>query len=184
MAVFKTSDIYLNNRVYFDNLAKCFNQEIADIFYSYLISINFNIDLRDIPKTEIRQEAIAGSIKTPMIFIKDMFENGAIPLSSYYIKSSKTYNAFITLNDMYEIYKDWYKNNTSSTKCHSKQNLPPQFENYKNIKYVKLHFFEKKKINIFHIKPECYTTTNIIDNTNPLQEQQITLQEYINKPKK
>jgi hypothetical protein len=68
-AVFEMSDVHRNDTNYFDMLEqKCFNQETADAFYTYLLDFPA-VPIRCIPDTELRREMINLSKSTPLKFL-------------------------------------------------------------------------------------------------------------------
>ena len=79
-AVFEMSDVHRNDTNYFDMLEeKCFNQEVADAFYTYLLDFPA-VPIRSIPDTELRREMINLSKSTPLKFLdavkeEDLFDD-------------------------------------------------------------------------------------------------------------
>lgn len=74
-SIFQVSDKYLNNEKYFKNLSnKCFNQEVANAFYTYLLNYDCLESLKPID-TILRTQAINLSKPTPIKFIDYLKEN-------------------------------------------------------------------------------------------------------------
>ncbi len=91
-ALFEMSDIHINDQAYFTNMAdKCFNQETADLFYTYLLNFPA-VSLKNIPQTILRTEAQELSKSSPVSFIdycieEKLFEDDPVILASeLYIK--------------------------------------------------------------------------------------------------
>jgi hypothetical protein len=68
-AIFEMSTKYINNWDYFGNIRnKCFNQEVADEFYTYLMNFK-TVPIHKIPNTDLRKELINLSKANPIKFI-------------------------------------------------------------------------------------------------------------------
>ena len=77
----ESSDIYVGNKDYFDNLiASCFNQECGDIFYTYLREGFELTPLNPIPITEFKQALIDDGTPKHIVFIDAVFTDESIPL--------------------------------------------------------------------------------------------------------
>ena len=60
-----------NTKEYFENLSRCFNQEMANYFYTYLLDYDM-MDIRDIPNTGANQKIYELSMSKPLRFILDV----------------------------------------------------------------------------------------------------------------
>ena len=68
-AIFEMSIKYMNNWDYFSNIRKkCFNQDVADEFYTYLMNFK-TVPIHIIPNTDLRNELINLSKANPIKFI-------------------------------------------------------------------------------------------------------------------
>ncbi len=68
-AVFEMSDCHINDVAYFTMLQKaCFNQDVADAFYTYLLDFEA-VPVRNIPTTTLRTEMMTLSKSTPLKFL-------------------------------------------------------------------------------------------------------------------
>ena len=68
-AIFEMSTRYMNNNDYFGNIRdKCFNQDVADEFYTYLMNFK-TVPIHKIPNTDLRNELINLSKANPIKFI-------------------------------------------------------------------------------------------------------------------
>lgn len=131
-AIFKVSSVFKGNFNYFKDLASKLTQEVGDAFYTYcrspaiLADIASNngklINLRNIPITKAKKEAIRASKPGGSSFFSDVFEKGNYPLPED-ILISLTHKGvpepFIyndNLFDEYNRWKDRTKNNTQWNK--------------------------------------------------------------------
>lgn len=58
-AVFNASDIYCNDIAYFNDLVLHLTPHTANVFYSYLLSIDLtNVNIKNIPKTEVKEHIV------------------------------------------------------------------------------------------------------------------------------
>ncbi len=77
--IFEMNSVHANNEVYFGNIrSKCFNQDVADAFYTYLLDFEA-VSLVNIPDTEIRREMINLSKPTPLKFLDALAEEQMFP---------------------------------------------------------------------------------------------------------
>lgn len=99
-AIFKASNAYINNVPYFTDLRnKCFNQDVADAFYTFMLDFEA-VPLHIIPHTEIRQNLQEQSMPSPLKFIK-------------FVKETEMYdkNTWIQSSKLYEKYSNWCTEN-------------------------------------------------------------------------
>jgi hypothetical protein len=135
-AVFETSEIHINDTVYFDNLRKkCFNQDVGNAFYTYLLDFDA-INVRIIPKTDLRDELQELSKPNMTRFIESYLEE---------LTERKNDNNFniddidkVRCSDLYHSYKNWCnlngeKNIISNTK------FGINIKQFKQISKIKTH---------------------------------------------
>lgn len=76
-AIFEMSKAKMNNTEYFGMLEReCFNQDVADSFYTYLLDYPNKVDVRKIPNTALRQEMMNLSKSTPLKFLSYALDEG------------------------------------------------------------------------------------------------------------
>jgi len=111
-ATFECNPIYAGNRDFFDNLVEnIFTQEIADDFFSYCYHFENPVNIRNIPKTNIKTEMSYTSLPSHMKFLKTIEEIRASdetpPISESEMPSweqkMKYYNEF-KAKDFYNLY--------------------------------------------------------------------------------
>jgi hypothetical protein len=67
----------INDTEYFDMLQReCFNQDVADSFYTYLLDYPNKVDVRKIPNTDLRKEMMNLSKSTPLKFLEYALDEG------------------------------------------------------------------------------------------------------------
>lgn len=99
-AVFEASDAHINDWDYFENLrAKCFNQDVANAFYTYLLEFDV-VPLGKIPKTAIRQQLQSQSLPTPLKFVNYVIEEEVY-----------TEGQYVSGSELYLEYSRWCSNN-------------------------------------------------------------------------
>ena len=99
-AVFEMSPIHINDTAYFANLAeKCFNQDVANAFYTYLLDFEA-VNIRVIPDTNLRREMMTLSKSTPLKFLDAIREER--------LYDDDVNEVFAT--DLYQKYADWCRN--------------------------------------------------------------------------
>ena len=81
----------------------CFNQDVANEFYTYLLSLKPDelIALHPIPSTDLREEMINISKSNSLRFIDDV-QSGDFPLAPHEVVHGK-----IGSRDLYQKYSDW-----------------------------------------------------------------------------
>ena len=103
--VFEMSKRNLNNEVYFGNIRKqCFNQEVANEFYTYLVNFQA-VPLNKIPNTNLRQEMMDLSKPNPIKFL-DWIREDEDAQVQLCIENDRVKSA-----DLYNSYKGWCDNN-------------------------------------------------------------------------
>jgi len=76
-AIFEMSSDRINDTEYFDMLQReCFNQDVADSFYTYLLDYPNKVDVRKIPNTDLRKEMMNLSKSTPLKFLEYALDEG------------------------------------------------------------------------------------------------------------
>jgi hypothetical protein len=101
-AIFEMSKAKINNEAYFKNIRDtCFNQEVANEFYSYLLDYDC-VSLRKIPDTEIRNEMKLMSRSNALKFL------AAIKESPQEIFGDETE---IKATEFYNQYQIWCRDN-------------------------------------------------------------------------
>ena len=105
-SVFKCSDKYKGNFEYFNKLAEENTEESANHFYTYLKRYKIEINLKNIPQTEIRKDMIDMSLPSSLRFLKYCKEN-----PNSLIQSLSLLNDFINASEFYNNYKKWCENN-------------------------------------------------------------------------
>jgi phage/plasmid-associated DNA primase len=100
--IFEVNDKYKGNKKYFDKLAElCFNQEVANAFYTYLLNFDCLDDLKPI-ETELRTQAINLSKHNSLKFIDHITEN---PIMTGFPEEEPL--KFIKSTDLYNHYKQY-----------------------------------------------------------------------------
>jgi len=114
--VIECKDDFLNNVEYFKNIHdNCFNQEVGDIFYTYLRNFEM-VPLNPIPITDYKKELISNGIPKHELFLNTVFidETIAFPENffQWHIDTQKYYFQRKDLYDMYvSIHGQTIKNN-------------------------------------------------------------------------
>ncbi|MCG7853583.1 MAG: DUF5906 domain-containing protein, partial [Methanosarcinaceae archaeon] len=76
-AIFEMSTVRINDIEYFGMLEReCFNQDVADSFYTYLLDYPNKVDVRNIPDTALRREMMSLSKSTPLKFLDYALDEG------------------------------------------------------------------------------------------------------------
>jgi len=109
-AIFEMSTARMNDTEYFNMLEReCFNQEVADSFYSYLLDYPA-VDVRKIPDTALRREMMSLSKSTPLKFLDYSLGEGKEDIWD----SETTIGATV----FYQKYVDWCREN-GERNCYS-----------------------------------------------------------------
>jgi hypothetical protein len=172
--MFKCNEIYKGNTDYFDKLIDtCFNQEVGNIFYSYLISpTSFDlVDLNKIPETQIRKEAIEMSEARSKTFSRNFFEDGEATFPVDIIHEIRDdQRPFIFVSDLFDLYKSWFIINYPKGKIRNVEWFSKEIK--ANCTY--LEFTGKKRIpgqnprSGYFIQPSAYPTTYVEWCSNPM----------------
>ena len=104
-AIFEMSHKYMNNNDYFGKIRDlCFNQSVADEFYTYLMNFQ-SVPLCKIPNSDLRSEMINLSKPNPMRFLEWIREDedAQVQLS---IENNR-----VRPIDLYNSYKGWCNDN-------------------------------------------------------------------------
>jgi len=89
-AVFHSSEGYVGKLEYFTNTSKLFNQRMGDAFYTYMRQMKVKCNIKIIPKTEARTEAITLSKVKEAIFFEKI-KDGNITFIPEELKFKKLY---------------------------------------------------------------------------------------------
>lgn len=99
-AIFEMSSAHINDTEYFGNIRKeCFNQSVADEFYTYLLDFPA-VDISKIPNTALRQEMMNMSKPTPLKFLDSVREDNIFDSG-----------AEVGASDFYSRYQRWCSDN-------------------------------------------------------------------------
>ena len=99
-AIFEMSSCHLNDHKYFKALAdQCFNQDVADAFYMYLLDFDA-VPLGKIIDTPLRTELTNLSKSTPLKFLDDAIEENMFEGET-----------LIKASELYTKYRMWCENN-------------------------------------------------------------------------
>lgn len=111
-AIFEVSNIHQNDVPYFTMLRKkCFNQDVANAFYTYLLDYDALPSLENnIPRTELRESMIKQSLPSPIKFIEYVAETKKIENGTW-----------MPAADIYDSYKTWCYDN--GERCMSNTNF-------------------------------------------------------------
>jgi len=107
-AIFRCSDRFRGREIYFNNLSTLFTQESGNLFSDYMLPLL--VSLNDIPKTETKLDIIELSLPKTIFFGKEFFLNGEENINEGYIHIINN-RPFITTKDLYNVYKEWYREN-------------------------------------------------------------------------
>jgi hypothetical protein len=110
-AIFECSPRYKGNYPYFNKVRKSLTEEAANHFYSYICYYRDSVEVRNIPKTQLKQDMMIMSLQSPVRFImhlKDIHDPEATDDGAY-------------ATALYSSYKDW------CTKCTEKAVSSTQF---------------------------------------------------------
>lgn len=151
-AIFDCDPVYQGNVEYFNKLHSSFNQENANIFFSYIYYLETDINIKEIPQTEIRNGLIKRNTNSSLRFIEDvqLFINNYQDVS-YIEFNIESQTEIDEDDDEYYYNSEWEKSLSSNLVSHLKQ------ENVYRIKGSELFniFLEwckcnNEKINVSH----------------------------------
>ena len=104
-AVFEMGHSQINNTEYFGRIRKeCFNQSVADEFYTYLLDFPA-VQISKIPDTELRQEMMNMSKPSALKFIDAIFNDSEMKEAIF--DEDKT----VKSTTLYTHYKNWCSEN-------------------------------------------------------------------------
>jgi len=104
-ACFSCNDKYIYNREYFNNLYSQINQETGDHFFTYMLNYESDIDLRNIPATELRMDMINRSKNSVEYFIECLLDPDNDELRQGEIfKFDKKQRKYITNRNLFHCY--------------------------------------------------------------------------------
>jgi len=110
-SVFKVSDKYINNTAFFKNLAdNCYNQETANVFYTYLLNYDC-VNTRKIIDTDIRREITSISKPTTSKFLDHLVSNPPHIDDDDDDASQILNRTNFTATDLYDCFRDWCSSN-------------------------------------------------------------------------
>lgn len=120
-AVFEMGNDFRNNEEYFSKLrATCFNQDIANEFYTYLLQYTLEesstVSLNKIPETAIRRELQLLSKSSPLKFLDHVKEFPGL----YRDEESKEAETRVKATILYSNYKTWCSDNNESCVSNTK----------------------------------------------------------------
>jgi hypothetical protein len=126
-----TSSVHKGNFDYFEKLAECFTQEVADHFYSWVMLLPKTRKLRDIPTTKLKLEMLRHTISSVELFYNDLvrlFQDSKednirsylMPWQRHILDYSETMEgeATVPASQLYQGYKYWCGDNTERIKSH------------------------------------------------------------------
>jgi len=124
-AAFEVSDRYRCNYDYFDKILECFNTECGRLFYRYLHHYRITRQLRDIPRTQLREDMMRSNNHSLDEFISEVKETDwsakrPSPSSDDWTRSiwnGRTDKGIIKLSDLYKAYKAYC--NETGEKCYT-----------------------------------------------------------------
>lgn len=108
------SDFYVGNKEYFTSLiADCFNQEVGNLFYSYLRSdalVGVLKPLLPLPQTEAKTRIVEALRPKHLTFFDEVFLYGGYSIPCELIRiEPNTNKIFIASKDLFDQYRQWCK---------------------------------------------------------------------------
>jgi hypothetical protein len=104
-AIFEMSSAHMNDNDYFGTLrSNCFNQDVADEFYTYLLDFPA-VPLNVIPDTDLRREMINMSKSSPLKFLDAINDDEILKQEVFNL------NSYAKASTMYSRYKTWCTDN-------------------------------------------------------------------------
>ena len=150
-AVFKVSNAHVGDWTYFKKLADSLDEECANHFYTFLYNRTNNVNLRNIPKTEERAEAMLLTAEQPIKFFTEI-ESGDYELTCEIIE--KEDSKYITVDNLYSEFNNWVVSSGEKQGIYSK---------IKFGKFAKIKFGDSKVIKTKENKPgKAWDITNKI----------------------
>ena len=106
-AVLKCNPIYAGNRSYFESLNKELKkQEVIDNFYTYLCDMKNLVELKNIPKTDVRDEMILQTSEQPIKYFK-CIEMGDYKPKFDIVENVSENKILTTGKDIYDDFLNW-----------------------------------------------------------------------------
>lgn len=100
-------------RAYYNRIAEYCNQKVGNAFYTMARKSIPKCDLKNIPSTQARENAIAKSMPKALLYLDEVFTEGTRPLKSHYLhitkKEKQEKECFITTSDLYVGYTEWHR---------------------------------------------------------------------------
>ena len=87
---------------YFNDLYNCFNQDVANHFYSYIKRLKTSRNIRNIPMTQLKRDMISNSTPLPLRYLQDILNK-----DWDVIKAEDEKTTLIQSLDLYEDFKEW-----------------------------------------------------------------------------
>jgi hypothetical protein len=119
--VLKTNDIYVKNTDYFNYIySECFNQDVGNLFYSYVRSEEFKeivVPIIPVYMTEAKEDIINSLRPAPEKFFDEVFKEGGISIPDNLIKvkiNNGKQKVYIPTPPFFTIFKDWCKDTNIS----------------------------------------------------------------------
>jgi len=103
-ACFECNDKYMKDKDYFNNLISTLNQETANHFYTYLLTYDTGIDLRDIPLTELRSNMIDRSLNSAEYYLDCLFDEDRPDLREIELQKTKKGETYIKKETLFKYY--------------------------------------------------------------------------------
>jgi hypothetical protein len=72
--ILECSPCYKNNFIYFNQLKNTFTEETADHFFSYISYFSDNVEIRNIPATQLKKDMMIMGLQSPIRFLMDLKE--------------------------------------------------------------------------------------------------------------
>jgi hypothetical protein len=134
----EASSLYKGNFAYFDELAKSFNQEVADHFYTYIVNLPETRNIKCIPMTSLKEDMLNHAKTSYELFFDRVIESTKMSLESNNSESNnltilvdeyismdlkihKDKSIWISSSQLYENYKKWCMSN--GEKCKSNRDF-------------------------------------------------------------
>jgi len=157
-AVFKVSECKIGDRAYFNNLHSSFNSECGDNFYTFLYNYRTDIELRNIPQTEEREDMKLISAEQPVKFFMQI-KSGDFTLDSTLIMTKEICNVnrqMISVDDLFLQFCSWVV--ASSEKS--------IYTKIKFGKYAKIELGKSSDVRILTKIHKCFDVTDLMNVIN------------------
>lgn len=120
-AIFSMDGAHKNDDSYFSKIRDtCFNQEVANEFYTYLLDFEA-VNLNKIPETDLKREMINMSKHSSVKFIDNILEDVGMKDNIFDFTMKNDDKKYVLAKNLYTFYKNWCSENgerniVSSTK--------------------------------------------------------------------